>query len=88
MCNTRGIFGNGYGKRLLLWPMFSITMSCSRRNWKQVLRSGESTHIRSLWTGSYFRLDTVMWVENVGSLLCSEWSFLIVLWFYPLTKIF
>ena len=77
------IIGNGYDRA------FSSLTNVQYYNvvfYTHLEAVGESSLIRSKWTGGDFGLDTIMWVENDGSLLCSEWFCIIVLRFYPLTK--
>ena len=49
-------------------------------------RSGESTRLPPMWPGFDFQTRRHMWVEFVGSLLCSERFFPRVLKFSPLLK--
>ena len=49
-------------------------------------RSGRSTRLPPLWFGFDFLTHRHMWIEFVGSLLCSKKFFPRVLWFSPLTR--
>ena len=54
--------------------------------WWQGWLSGESTCLPLMWPGFDFRTRRQMWIEFVGSLLCSERFFFKVFRFSPLTK--
>ena len=52
------------------------SLGCSVKNGEQGWGSGESTHLPPVWPGIDSRILRHMWVEFVGSLLCSERFFL------------
>ena len=65
-----------------LWKRLAMSFHFGDLGW----RSCESTCLRPIWPGFDFLTRCDMWTEFVGSVLCSERFFPLVLWFSPLTK--